>query len=70
MKDLWLELFRLFALAVISFLLTEGVLVQILGMGIGPELKLQLVGILTMVLKSADRYLYESGKIKKGLIRF
>lgn len=70
LKDLWLELLRLVALAIVSFLLTDGVLVQVLGANLSPELRMQLIALLTFALKGVDRWLHESGKAEKGLTRF
>lgn len=76
----WLkELGRISALAVVSYLLTAGVIDAILasfGIQLDPQIKLIIVGFITTILKSIDKWLHETGKdmknmfITKGLTRF
>jgi len=73
------ELARIIGLAVVSYLLTEGVLDSVLlsfGIRLDPQTKVIVVGLITTVLKSFDKWLHETGKdmknlfITKGLTRF
>lgn len=73
MKDLLLEAGRLMLAALVSFLLTEGVLTQFFGF-IGTELSVETKGLIILgiitILKSVDRFLHESWIARKGLARF
>ena len=79
MLNLLKEVGRIILLAVVSWLLTEGVLDVVLnafGVDLSPEIKLAIIGISTTVLKGIDRQLHELGKefgsdsLVKGLTRF
>lgn len=71
---------RLIVLAVISYILTNGVvdiIVQaIAGEHLTPEIKLQMISYITLVLKAADKFIHEYGKennidtLTKGITRF
>jgi len=70
------ELLRVIALAVVSYLLTEGLGVIVSGLSLSPDQKLLTIGILTTVLRSVDKFLHELGKeggyktLTGGLTRF
>lgn len=73
------ELGRIIGLAIVSYLLTEGVLDAVFmsfGIKLDPQTKLIVVGLTTTVLKTLDKWLHETGKdmknmfITKGLTRF
>lgn len=63
---------RLALLALVSWALTEGVLVNLIGqfVKVDTALKTQIIGFLTVVLKALDRWLHETGKAEKGITRF
>ena len=68
------ELLRVVLIAVVSYLLTEGVITALLDLVVGiqldPTQRLILVGLITTVVKAIDRHLHESGMAEKGLTRF
>lgn len=73
------ELGRVAAMALVSYLLTEGVLGTVLGafgFHFTPEQKLVIVGLILSVLKAVDKWLHELGKstgsdsLTRGLTRF
>lgn len=73
------ELGRLVMLAVISYLLTAGVITAVIaafGVHMSPETQLIVIGFVTTVLKAIDKWLHETGKelgddnLKAGLTRF
>lgn len=68
-KDLLLELGRLALAAVVSYLLTDQVIANLLPIA-DEAVKLQVAGLLTVVLKAIDRALHESKTAVKGLARF
>lgn len=73
LKQMGLELGRVIALAVIAYLLTEGVLTTLIGLTgltLSPDIKLQVITFLTLVLKGFDRALHESGVAERGITRF
>lgn len=57
---------RLLLLAIVSYLLTEGVLDYILSYFLGVQIdtttKVQVIAIITTLLRSIDKYLHETGK--------
>lgn len=69
---------RLIALAIVSWLLTEGVGLAMTAFGakLDDTTKLLITGILTSALRGLDKYLHEIGKdsgdenMAKGLVRF
>lgn len=68
------EFCRVIVLAIIAYLLTEGVLGNLLDIVFGLKLdtatKLFMVGLVTSVLKGIDRQLHDSGIAEKGITRF
>jgi len=72
------ELARVMILAVVSFALTEGVVALIVsktGVVTDPEIKMVIIGLLTSVLRSIDKFMHETGKAiekasmnKKGIV--
>jgi len=63
---------RVVALAVVSWLLTDGVLDYLLGLvgvNMEPTLKAQVFGLLTVSLRAVDKWLHERGQTK-GLTQF
>jgi hypothetical protein len=60
------EPLRYIELAVVSFLLTEGILNSLIslifGARLSPELVLLITGILTSVLRGYDKFLHETAK--------
>lgn len=73
MKQYLLETGRLILSAGVSYLLTEGALGFVLDyyfkVQLDPMFKVQLMTVLTIVLKAVDRALHETGT-EKGLLRF
>ncbi len=71
---------RVVLLAAVSYLLSEGVLDiivdYIFGVKLDTALKVQIAGIVTIVLRAIDKYLHEKGvnnddpNLKAGLTRF
>ncbi len=74
LKQSLLEGGRLIVTALVSYLLTEGVLGfivdRVFGIRIDPALKFQVTTALTLVLKSIDRALHETDIRVKGLLQF
>lgn len=72
--DFALETLRVGAIAVVAYLATDVVVNQlvdlIFGADLTPEIKFQVAALLTVILKSIDRALHESGIAAKGLTRF
>lgn len=75
----WLESFvkengRLIAIAIVSYLAVEGatsaIVETFIGTRVPAEVKLQIVGVLTFVVKAIDRALHESQIRTKGLTNF
>jgi hypothetical protein len=72
------EPLRLMALALVSWLITEGVsaLLKAIGGQLTPEMQLVVAGALVSLLRGLDKYLHEVGKengdanLTKGLVRF
>ena len=67
------EFGRIGIIGIVAFLLTEGVLVQfvdLVGVKLTPDQKLQIVAVATMAIKAVDRWLHETGKAVRGLTRF
>lgn len=73
------EFSRIVLFAVVSWLLTEGVLdwlFSIFGGSLDPVSKIQLIGFSTMILRTVDKYMHEKGKetgnenLIMGLSRF
>jgi hypothetical protein len=74
------EPLRYILIAVVSYLLTETVIEQVIllvfGAGIDPATKLMITGLLTALLRGIDKWLHEIGLDKgpdsliKGLTRF
>lgn len=68
------EALRVVVLALVSWLLTDGVLNSVLGMLFSAHLDAAQVilvsGLLTSVLRGIDKDLHDSGKMKKGLTQF
>jgi hypothetical protein len=68
------EPLRYIELAVVSFLLTEGLLNTLISLFFGSRLSVEFVllitGLLTSVLRGYDKFLHESSKVtgKKGLL--
>lgn len=62
------EAARLVLMALVSYLLTEGVINSLLtsyfGTYLAPEIRLQFAGVITVVLRSADKWLHEREKAK------
>lgn len=75
-----LEFLRLLALSVVSYLLTEGVVSNVLflftGDKLSPTESLLISGLMTSILKAFDKALHEKGKeegdenLTKGITRF
>lgn len=68
------ELGRVVVLGALSYLLTAGVLSNLLNIVFGAHLdvsvQLIIAGILASALKALDRQLHDSGVAEKGLVRF
>lgn len=72
------EPLRLMALALVSWLLSEGVgaILRAYGGQLSAEVQLVIVGVLTSLLRGIDKYLHELGKetdnatLTKGLTQF
>lgn len=80
------EIGRIILLAVVAYLLTDGVLSRVLlatGVKLTPEQVTLITGLLTTALKAVDKWLHEYGKsiqgnknwdianfVQKGLTRF
>jgi len=72
------EPLRLMALALVSWLITEGVSAGLKAFGgqLTPEVQLVVMGALTSLLRGLDKFLHELGKengddgMTKGLVRF
>lgn len=72
------EPLRLMALALVSWLITEGVglALKAFGAQLTPEVQLIITGALISLLRGLDKYLHELGKengdavMTKGLVRF
>lgn len=71
-KEAFLEGGRVIVLALVSYLLTEGVLTLIVELIFGVRVdatgKAVITGLLTTVLRSIDKYLHELGKPKTGIL--
>jgi len=67
MQDSILEFFRLLFLSIVAFMTTEGVtlLVSIFDTFITPEVRLLIIGLLTALFRSVDKYLHTLGKTKE-----
>lgn len=74
LKQSALEAGRLMLTALVSYLLTEGVLGFIIdyffGVKVEPSVKLQVTTALTIILKAVDRALHETGIRTTGLTQF
>lgn len=73
LKESLLEMGRVIALACMSFVLTEGVIVQLLeltGWIMDPTFKFVFIGLLTNLLRGIDKYLHEAGITEKGIVPF
>ena len=75
MQDILKEAGRIILLAVIAWLLTDQVINRVvdlvtLNYQLDMNLKLQITGVITTVLKSVDRWLHESKVAEKGITRF
>jgi hypothetical protein len=66
-KDSLLEFLRLLFLSLVAFMTTEGVtiFVSIFDTLITTEVKLLIIGLLTALFKSVDKYLHTLGKEKE-----
>ena len=74
------EIGRITLLAIVSYLLTEGVIDGLFSYFVGVQLdaitKAQIIGLMTTGLKTLDKYLHELGKngnnstLVKGLTQF
>lgn len=65
-----LELGRIIALGIVSYLLTEGVIDAILlafDIKLTIEQKLVVTGLVTSILKAVDKWLHEIGQATKNL---
>lgn len=73
-KQSALEAGRLLVTAIVSYLLTEGVMTfvvdHIIGVHTDAATKLQITTALTIVLKAIDRALHETGVRTTGLTQF
>jgi len=75
LQDILKEAGRIILLAVIAWLLTDQVINRVvdlvtLNYQLDMNLKLQITGVITTVLKSVDRWLHESKVAEKGITRF
>ena len=65
---------RVILLGVVSYLLTEGVVQTLvshfLGMRLDASAQVIVVGLITSILRSIDKWLFESGTMNKGLTQF
>lgn len=66
------EVGRLALLGGVSWILTEGVLANLVGQFVvlDEAVKAQIIAFLTLILKSVDRWLHETKIAEQGITRF
>jgi len=72
-KEGLLEGGRVVLLAIVSYLLTEGVVAllvnQFIGVQVGPEVRIVAVGAVTSVLRGIDKWLHERAGREEGFLK-
>lgn len=67
------EIGRIILLAVVSFLLTDVVITQLVDLAtvnysLSPELRLMIIGLLTTILKAVDKQIHTSSNKNTGFL--